>query len=124
MGNAARCRDARNEADEDDGEVGVGDGHLDLVENSSVLKDSEGVDKGSVSLSSQTGCPGDHVLFGDTHREIAVGVIRSEFLYFTGSAEVCGKDDHFGVFRSKTENILFVCVDFNFHLVSPSYISS
>ena len=125
VGNTARRGNARHKADEYDRQIRVSDAHFQLIENAAIQEYRKGVQERTVALTAHAGCPGAHVLLGDTHGQVAVRVGLAELFYFAGGAEVGRHNQNLRMLGCEADHIFFMCINFDLHFeLLPSHISS
>lgn len=119
MGHAAGGGDAGHEADEYDRQVRISHAHLQLVKDAAVQEHGEGMQEGAVAFAAHAGCPRAHILFGNAHRQITVGVGLTELLDLAGGTEIGRHHDNFRMLRCKAKHIFFMGIYFDFHFGTP-----
>ena len=115
MGYAARCRNARHKSAEDHREIRVGNAHFQLVQDAAVQEYGKCVDKWAEALAREAGCPGAHVLLGDSQCQVTVRIFFAKFRYLAGGAQIAGKDQDFGMLLSHAEDVRVMSVQLQLH---------
>lgn len=59
----------------------------------------EGMQEGAVAFTAHPGCPRAHILFGNAHRQITVGVGLTELFDLAGGTEIGRHHDNFRMLR-------------------------
>ena len=115
VGHAAGGGDAGDKAHKDHRQVGVSHAHLQLIQNAAVQEHGEGVQEGTIALPGQTGRPGAHILLGNAHGQVAVGIGGAELLDLAGRTQIGGEYQHLGVLGGKVDHAALMSVQFDFH---------
>ena len=108
MGDTPGSSDAGKEAHESNLEVGVGHGHLQLIQRAAIEEHRERVKPGLEALPRQTRGETDHVLLRHPHGEEAVGVGVSPLAHLARVGQVCAENENLWFIGGPVDEVVHV----------------
>ena len=108
MGDAPGSSDAGKEAHKSNLEVGVGHGHLQLIQRAAIEEHRERVKPGLEALPRQTRGETEHVLLRHPHGEETVRVGVSPLAHLAGVGQVCAENENLWFVGGPVDEVVHV----------------